>query len=68
MCIDFSSDIWKCSFEALLHEAECCAAQWRNRQSRLSDDHVVQVFTHLMLLKGSVKLFVLLLIGHKVEC
>ena len=43
-------EMWKSkSFEALLCEAECCAAQWRNRQPRLSDDHVVQVFTHLML-------------------
>ena len=62
-------EMWKSnSFEALLREAECCAAQWRNRQPRLSDDHVMQVFTRLMLLKGSVKLFALSLIGHKVEC
>ena len=37
------------SFEALLSEAERCAASWRNRQPRLSDDHVVRVFTCLML-------------------
>ena len=37
------------SFKALLCEAECCAAQWRNRQSRLSDDHIVWVFTRLIL-------------------
>ena len=43
-------EMWKSnSFEALLCEAERCAAQWRNRQPRLSDEHVVRVFTHLML-------------------
>ena len=42
-------EMWKSnSFEALLCEAEHCAAQCRNRQPRLSDDHVVRVFTHLM--------------------
>ena len=38
-----------CSFEALLCEAERCAAQWCNRQPRLSDDHVEWVLTCLML-------------------
>ena len=43
-------EMWKSkSFEALFCEAERCAAQWRNRQLRLSDDHVVWVFTRLML-------------------
>ena len=37
------------SFEALLCKAECRADQWRNRQPRLSDEHVVWVFTCLML-------------------
>ena len=42
--------MWKSnSFEALLCEAERCTAQWRNRPLRLSDDHVVRVFTRLML-------------------
>ena len=43
-------EMWKSnSFEALLCEAERCAAQWHNRQPRLSDEHVVWVFTCLML-------------------
>ena len=43
-------EMWKPnSFEALLCEAERCAAQWHNRQPRLSDEHVVRVFTRLML-------------------
>ena len=33
----------------MLCEAECCDAQWHNRQPRWSDEHVVRVFTHLML-------------------
>ena len=48
-------EMWKSnSFEALLCKAECCAAQWCNRQPRLRDDHVVQVFT-CMLLRGRVR-------------
>ena len=43
-------EMWKSNtFEALLCEAERCAAQWRNRQPRLSDEIVVRVFTRLML-------------------
>ena len=43
-------EMWKTnSFEALLCEAEQWAAQCRSRQPRLSDDHVVRVFTRLML-------------------
>ena len=48
-------EMWKAnSFEALLCEAEQCAAQCRSRQPRLNDDHVVRVFTHLML-RGRVR-------------
>ena len=32
--------------ETLLCKAECCAAQWRYRQPRLSDDHVVWVYSY----------------------
>ena len=43
-------ELWKTnSFETLLCEAERCVAQCRSRQPRLSDDHVVRVFTRLML-------------------
>ena len=43
-------ELWKTnSFETLLCEAKWCAAQCRSRQPRLSDDHVVRVFTCLML-------------------
>ena len=42
------------SFEALLCEGERCAAQYSSRQPRLSDDHVVRIFTHLML-RGRVR-------------
>ena len=43
-------ELWKTnSFETLLCEAERCVAQYRSRQPRLSDDHVVRVFTRLML-------------------
>ena len=43
-------ELWKTnSFEVLrLCEAEWCAAQCHSRQPRLSDDHVVRVFTCLM--------------------
>ena len=48
-------EMWKTnSFEALLCKAERCAAQCRSRQPRLSDDHVVRVFTRLML-RGRVR-------------
>ena len=42
-------ELWKTNnFEALLCKAERCAAQCCSRQPRLSDDHVVRVFTRLM--------------------
>ena len=42
--------MWKSNnFEALLCEAERCAAHCRNKQPSMSDDHVVRVFTRLML-------------------
>ena len=45
-------EMWKSnSFEALLCKAERCFAQCRNRQPRLSYDHVMRVFTCLMFRK-----------------
>ena len=42
--------MWKSNnIEALLCEAERCAAQYRGRQPRMNDDHVARVFTRLML-------------------
>ena len=52
MYVDFLSCVWRCgknSFETLYCEAERYAAPCRSRQPRLSDDHVVRVFTRLML-------------------
>ena len=48
-------ELWKKNrFETLLCEAERCAAQCPSRQPRLSDNHVVRVFTHLIL-RGRVR-------------
>ena len=47
--------LWKSdNIEAVLCEVEQCAAQCRNRQPRVNDEHVISVFIRLVL-RGRVR-------------
>ena len=48
-------DMWKAQqYDELIHEAECCDRQFRSRYVKIDDDHVIKVFTRLML-RGKVR-------------